>query len=362
MNPKESDVDIKNTSNEFIARNMVEHSFTKLKLFQAFILLLPAINLFSQEPQFTQFYATPTYINPAYTGLTNQHRFAAVYRNQWPGVKRTYTSYMASYDYNLNDYNVGVGGFILQDVAGTSNLVSTLGGINAAYKVKTGRNSEVRGGVMVGMCQKKIDQGKLIFNDQFITGSSVSLDAPNITNLNYLDIGLGALFNSKTFWLGFSAKHINKPNISMNGGSESLPVFMSAHAGYRFIISDTANGKAAQILSLAANYRHELINDQLDAGINYQYKIIYAGVWYRGLPLKHFSSGYSNNESVAIMAGIEIPGKNLRINYSYDLTVSTLGFQNTTGAHEVTIVFEPVSKKKQAKKVTKGKTIIKQKF
>ena len=86
---------------------------------------------FAQDPGFTQFNSVPTYLNPAFTGSTKQQRFALAYRNQWPGVNKTYTSYLASYDYNLANYNSGIGAYVMQDQAGSSNLSNTQLGLNS---------------------------------------------------------------------------------------------------------------------------------------------------------------------------------------------------------------------------------------
>ena len=40
----------------------------------------------AQDPQFTQFYATPTYLSPAFAGTGVQTRFALQSRDQWPSI------------------------------------------------------------------------------------------------------------------------------------------------------------------------------------------------------------------------------------------------------------------------------------
>jgi type IX secretion system PorP/SprF family membrane protein len=324
-----------------------------IKRLCSILLLCVGVQLFAQDPQFTQFYAAPMYLNPAFTGLTYEHRFAANYRNQWPGVKTAYSTYMASYDYNVSNMNSGIGGFVLQDRAGTSNLVTTMGGINYAYRVKLGKFSEARGGIALVMNQKKIDQTRLIFNDQFITGSSVSQDALAADKINFFDMGIGALFNSTNYWIGFAARHVNQPNASMVGNIEPLPISGSLHGGYRFIISARGSGKTKleEFVSASFNIRHEQKYDQLDIGAYYFKSFVNVGLWYRGLPFKHYKLGYPNRESVALLVGLEVPDKNFRVGYSYDATISNLKINNTQGAHEVSIVYEIASKRKRNRKV-----------
>ena len=62
---------------------------------------LAALGLFleevkAQDPQFSQFYAAPLYINPAFTGASEYTRIGANYRNQWPGISGSFVTTSAS--------------------------------------------------------------------------------------------------------------------------------------------------------------------------------------------------------------------------------------------------------------------------
>jgi type IX secretion system PorP/SprF family membrane protein len=305
-----------------------------------------------QELQFTQFYATPMFLNPAFAGLTYEHRFSASYRRQWPGIMRSYTTYMAAYDYNISDLNSGIGGFVIQDVAGTSNLTTTQGGGNFAYSVKLTKTAEIRGGMMVAMTQKKLDNTRLIFNDQLITGSANSSDYKS-EKVNYLDMGAGALYNSTNYWLGVSARHINQPNASLLGNIEVLPVYLSVHAGYRYIIAaqGSSRSKLDEFVSASVHFRKEQRYDQFDIGAYYFKSFLNVGLWYRGLPFKKYKPGFPGRESIAVLLGLEIPDKNFRVGYSYDITVSRLGISNTQGSHELSLIYEVARKRKKTRRV-----------
>jgi len=305
----------------------------------------------SQEAQFTQFYAAPMFLNPAFTGLTYEHRFTANVREQWPGIKTAYRTTMATYDYNISNMNSGIGGFIIRDWAGTSNLVTSQYGGSFAYRVKVDKFSEFRMGVVVGISSKKFDYTRLVFNDQLVTQAPVSSEQ-QAEKINYMDLGLGALYNSTNYWVGLAAKHINQPNVSMLGNIEALPVYITAHGGYRYIISARGAGrtKLEEFVSASVNYRREQRYDQLDIGAYYFKSFLNLGLWYRGLPLKKYKPGYSNRESIALLIGLEIPDKNFRVGYSYDITVSKLGINNTQGAHEISVVYEIAQKRKRNKR------------
>lgn len=319
-----------------------------------FLSVLSSFYLMGQDPQFTQFYASPLYLNPAFTGLTYEHRFSINGRNQWPGIKQAYSTAMVAYDYNASNLNSGIGGYILYDRAGTSNLVTQQEGFNFAYRIKINKYSELRLGLSLAMTQKRLDYTNLVFNDQLAAGagSGPSKDALSIEKINYLDMGLGALYNSTNYWIGGSAKHVNQPNASMNGDTDAQPIAVSVHGGYRYIISARGSGrtKLEEFVSASFHYRHEQKYDQFDIGAYYFKEFLNLGIWYRGIPFKHYKPGYSNRESIALLAGLEIPDKNFRIGYSYDITISRLGLNNSKGAHEISMVYEIAKKRKRNKR------------
>lgn len=47
----------------------------------------------AQDPHFTQFYAAPTYLSPAFAGTTIQSRFVLQFRDQWPAIPGAFVSY-----------------------------------------------------------------------------------------------------------------------------------------------------------------------------------------------------------------------------------------------------------------------------
>ena len=52
----------------------------------------------AQDPAFSQFYANPLYLNPAFAGSNECPRANLNYRDQWPGIGRTYITTSASFD------------------------------------------------------------------------------------------------------------------------------------------------------------------------------------------------------------------------------------------------------------------------
>src|ERR1700761_772165 len=86
-------------------------------LFPILVLATCLFNLKAQDPQFTQFYANPLYLNPAFAGTARCPRIAMNYRNQWPnlGQGASYVTYSASYDMHVNALAGGIGVLVTTD-------------------------------------------------------------------------------------------------------------------------------------------------------------------------------------------------------------------------------------------------------
>ena len=52
-----------------------------------------SLNVKAQDPAFSQFYANPLYLNPAFAGSDICPRASLNFRDQWPGIGKTYVTY-----------------------------------------------------------------------------------------------------------------------------------------------------------------------------------------------------------------------------------------------------------------------------
>src|SRR6201990_763912 len=88
------------------------------------LILISVTWVTAQDPQFSQFYAAPLYLNPAFTGSTNQTRVGLNYRNQWPSIDANFTTMSVYADHFMEDINSGIGLIINRDVEGLAGLQS----------------------------------------------------------------------------------------------------------------------------------------------------------------------------------------------------------------------------------------------
>ncbi len=295
----------------------------------------------AQDPQFTQFYAAPQYLNPALTGNTQQDRLAMNYRLQWPGVQPGYETYSFAYDHRFAELNCGLGGYVLKDKAGSNGLTHTTVAMSYSYEARVNYKHAFRAGLRVGYTMRGLDPSGFLFADQVIRDNAPrSIETNMVEGIGYLDIATGGMFFSEQYWGGVSFSHLNRPNQSlMINGEARLPMRTSVHAGYIFAIDGRRFSKSDTRMTLAAHYKAQGKWDQFDLGGYIDHKQISAGLWYRGLPIvKAYQPGYSNSEAMILMVGVSTTNQ-LRFTYSYDITISKLTMRSA-GAHEISLIYE----------------------
>src|SRR5690349_11013028 len=98
--------------------------------------LAVAMQAFAQDPQFSQYYQAPLYLNPGFTGITQQQRVVANHRIQWPSLPQAFSTYAFSYDIFVDELRSGFGVLVTTDKMGTAGWRTTTGGLLYSYKIK----------------------------------------------------------------------------------------------------------------------------------------------------------------------------------------------------------------------------------
>ncbi|MCB0410110.1 MAG: type IX secretion system membrane protein PorP/SprF [Flavobacteriales bacterium] len=303
----------------------------------------------AQDMHFSQFYASNVYLNPAFAGANVCSRLTAIYRNQWSGIDKAYTSSLVSWDHYIKRHNIGMGLMFSRDVAGSGNLATTLIYPTIAYETRVNRKLGIRFGIQPGLGISNVNFNKLTFGDQIARGGNVSTVETAPSSVSYVDIGAGVLAYSIKYWYGISFNHLNQPLESFYSAEETkLPIKYSAHGGYKFDLNDDEETS----ITTAFNYRGQKKFDQLDLGFYYTRQVFNIGLWYRGIPgLKRYAPGYSNNDAIAFILGFKT--NIMSFGYSYDITISRLTNGNSNGAHELSVSYQFCNLKNQ-----KGKRIL----
>lgn len=318
------------------------------------LLYLVVMGLFSgkllhaQDPQFSQFYAAPLYINPAFTGSSEYTRFGVNYRNQWPNLQASFNTFSFYADHYVPEYNSGIGMIITTDREGAAGLTSTSIGFSYAYQLQISDNLAFRPGIQYSFVGKNAGFQDLVFANQIDPVSGAidrTITDPSIINsdlrVSFGDLSVGGILFSRNLFLGAAVQHLTEPNQSLIDGQSPLPQRITIHGGYKINIGsgplrrDLTYTNAERSITPVFQYKQQGQFSQFDIGAFLHLEPINFGLQYRGLPFKSFEN-FPNNEALIFTLGVTT--NNFNIGYSFDYTLSELGI-NAGGAHEFSMSY-----------------------
>jgi type IX secretion system PorP/SprF family membrane protein len=317
-----------------------------MKVFYKILMFfLISINALGQDFQYSQFYAAPLYLNPAFAGASSLTRVGMNYRNQWPGLDHTFNKYSAYIDHYMFDINSGIGLIFNGSMESQSKLNSNEVGLIYSYNLKLGQNSFLRVGGQASFVSRDAYFGDLVFGSQLniVTGTIDPVSGEGLADdfrHRFADYSFGLLYHSEIYWLGVAGHHLSQPNVSfIDDAISQLPLKLSVHGGLKIDLGEGginnyfSNARQERAVFLAANYKHQDPFNQLDIGAQFFIQPLVLGVWYRGFPVKY---ALPNNESIIGLLGITLES-GLDIGYSYDFTISKMALRHSAGAHEISI-------------------------
>lgn len=303
-----------------------------------------------QDLHFSQFMNSPLLTNPANTGFIpdGDYRLGVNYRNQWSSLMAyPYKTMSAFGDLQVMETAngwLGLGGMLLRDVAGSSNLTTTRLYGSIAYHQMLNLGSLLSLGFNAGYVNKRISTENLTFpsqwNGKFFDVHDIG-HAPILArnNISYLDIQAGfnyAYFPNDNVYLniGFSSHHLNRPRESFFDPASNIdnriPVRHTAFVNGSFKLNDQWIINPNAYFSLQAKANEFVI------GANAHYNlsgdgntILIGGVYYR------------NKDAAIPMIGIGL--KDYTFTFTYDATVSPLqSYNNSQGALEFSLIKQGV--------------------
>ena len=286
-----------------------------------------------QDPGFSQFFANPLYLNPAFAGTTVLPRIVVNYRNQWPAKGNTFTTYSLSFDQHLKKTNAGFGFQAIRDQELNNVIVTHSASMAYSYHLQLGMESFMTLGLQGGFVYKQFRPENLVFPsgiDQLSGEVSewVSRYHSGEKKL-FPDFAVGAVGQHDEFFWGAAVHHLTRPNESIIEGDQKgkFPVKMTLHAGA--LLHRWHHGLLSRIFSLSPNllYQQQGSFKQLNMGIYMIEKSFLFGAWYR------------NNLNIrpdALVALAGLARERFKLGYSFDLTLSELS-NYSYGSHEISL-------------------------
>jgi type IX secretion system PorP/SprF family membrane protein len=279
-----------------------------------------------QEGQYTQFMYNKTLINAGYAGARRVHSVYAIYRNQWMGFNGNPQSYLASYDGPIGK-KLGVGlNIVNQELGVTKNQYANM---MMSYGIIQINDMSFRIGI----------NGAIRRYTYSLTDPNVYIQDPNDASLrqtdqmakNYFNVGAGAYFDYKNYYIGLSVPNLNKNLISVGfnpnsttAAQEKQHIYLMGGGLFKVkeeikpsvLFKYVQNAPFSLDLNLSAVFKR-----RFTAGVSYRYGE---------------SGGYG--DSIDALAFFQISDK-LGLGAAYDFTISGLQ-KHTTGTIEAMIRYD----------------------
>jgi type IX secretion system PorP/SprF family membrane protein len=289
---------------------------------------------YSQDPTFTQFYANPIYLNPAFAGSNGCPRFAANYRNEWPSLSSNYVTYSVSYDQYFKNISGGFGVLATHDQQGKGTINTSMLGLVYSYHLPVNRKFSLLFGARAAWYQKFLDWDKLTFGDMIDPRKGFIYNTGDVRrgNLNgaigtrgFFDASAGFVGYSKKFFFGGAVHHLNRPDESMIVGESKLPMRFTGHMGAEIKLGKKSKYQNTTSIMPNIIYQYQQGFSELNIGTYVKYSSFTAGAWFR------------NRDAFILALGINTG--TFKVGYSYDVTVSQLNNGVSGGSHEVSLGF-----------------------
>ncbi|MFN0082939.1 MAG: PorP/SprF family type IX secretion system membrane protein [Ferruginibacter sp.] len=300
----------------------------------------------AQDPHFSQFFASPLTLNPAFTGkFDGQWRLAANHRDQWPSIPKAYVTTSGSFDFGVmkdklpkgDVFGIGISG--VSDASANDQLKLNFGSVSLSYHKaldEDGYNT-IGAGFQGTYSSLTLDEGKLTFEDMLrqngFTGARTDF-LTNGNNQNYFDVNAGLLFSGSSngtnnYYAGISVYHVNRPKVGFQDQNYYLANRITLHGGGSLPVADALTFNASIIHQRQSKASETTLGGALAYNLNANEgnpSSIYIGSWLRV------------NDALIPYVGLEVGG--LRIGASYDVNVSSLKTATASrGGSEFSLIY-----------------------
>jgi type IX secretion system PorP/SprF family membrane protein len=300
----------------------------------------------AQDPHFSQFFASPLTLNPAFTGKFNgEFRFAANHRDQWLSIPNAYVTTSASIDFSIlkksipqgDVFGIGISG--LSDQSGDGALKLNYESVSLSYhKALDDEGYNTLGaGFQATYSSLNLDLSKLTFEDQLtqngFTGPTAEV-FPNGVDENYFDMSAGLLFSGSTdgvnnYYLGTSLYHITRPQVGFLDKNWILLPRTTIHGGGSFPLNDMLTISASAIQQFQNQATETVVGAALSSNVNHDNENpvnVYFGSWIRF------------GDAIIPYLGLEFSG--WRLGVSYDVNTSSLkAATQSRGGTELSLIY-----------------------
>lgn len=313
------------------------------------VLFISSVNTKAQDPEFSQFYASPIYTNPAMAGTGNclltggAGRAAVNYRNQWPSLGGAFTTTAVSLDQHFGGIGGGLGLIAMHDVAGEGLLTTnSLSGIYS-YLLPVNRKLYMRFGLEAQIMQRGLDFDKLDWEDELVGNQGFvgqTSEAPITNRITSPNFSTGWVVYTDNLYAGIAVHNVIEPVQSFYGDRTArLPRRYTVHMGS--VIKLDKRGRSENTVSPNVLFMKQAEFTQMNVGFYFNRGPLVTGMWFR----QTFGE-FANSDALMMLVGIK--KDKFKFGYSYDLTVDSKR-SAARGSHEISTTIEWCPKKRTPK-------------
>lgn len=307
----------------------------------AFVILsLVCFTLAGQDPVFSQFYAAPLRLNPAFAGVSVAPRVNINYRTQYTAWPNAFRTFAVSYEQPFENKPYALGVSVMSDIQADGAYRNNYFSAVYSYEIQLSDELYARGGISAGLLQSQVDFGSLVFGDvldpvEGNTGGTTEEELAFGTKTSF-DAGAGFLIYAQNVYGGISIDHLTQPDESLLEINPNLyagrPIRLNVHAGGQIKLKRYSNRRRPSYVSPSVLYSRQASFQQLTLGAYFGWGPLFLGSYYR--------HAFENADAIIGLIGVK-QGV-LKIGYSYDATISAL--RNVSGGagavHEISVSFD----------------------
>lgn len=264
--------------------------------------------------------------NPATAAGARAHSLQMSYRHRAPRLEGGIAGMYVQYARTWQKARTALGSWAMLEQAGSGRFRQQAVALSLTHFVPLQEELIWRLSLEGSYLQQSHGFGQYTFGDQLSTWGNTgqpSAEAFPDEQLRAWNLNAGTLIHSTTFWVGASARYLNRALLQGSGAAYRLPVYWQAQAGVK--INLPAYRRQDALLPWVA-YRRYLEYQSVDAGVWAQLMPLQAGISMESLPF-----GGSKDSRLFLHAGIDYEG--YRFVYSFG---SPVGAEAVPGhVHEI---------------------------
>jgi len=285
------------------------------------VILLIVISLNTkaqQHPMYSQYMFNMLNINPAYAGAMEVPTVTALYRNQWIDMPGAPQNTSVTFDMPIESKKIGAGVQLYDERLGVEKST----GLNLIYAFRIPISEK-------GILSLGLQFGVFNYRANYTQVNTIQTNDPAFSqNINGIlpAAATGIYYNTDKFYIGFSTPALLKTKVSVDNtalvsSATGSDLHLYLASGYKIVVNEDLIWSPSILVKAVGGAPIEydfnttvLLNKILSLGVSYRTGDSWVGILELQL------------------------GKQLRMGYAYDKTISNLASYNR-GSHELMLRF-----------------------